>query len=60
MNKYSKGLGMIDRYDCGIFERIEGWFNGLGIRYDILPNVPGCMMYTKGECYRDIQFYFEE
>lgn len=54
-----KALGMIDQYDCGIFERIEGWFNGLGIKYDILPKVSGCMMRSQGECYREIQFYFE-
>jgi len=53
-----KKIGAIDRYECGIFERIEGWFEGLGIEYDVEPKVTGCMMRTDGKCYRDYRFYF--
>ena len=53
-----KRIGAIDQYECGIFERIEGWFEGLEIEYSVKPKVIGCMMHTEGRCYRDYQFYF--
>lgn len=55
-----KKLGMIEHYQCGIIERIEGWLKALGIQYEVLPKIEGCNMYTKGECKLDIQFFFEE
>jgi len=53
-----KKIGAIDQYECGIFERIEGWFDGMGIEYSVEPKVTGCMMHTEGRCYRDYRFYF--
>lgn len=53
-----KRLGVIDRYQCGIFERVRGWLDGLGIAYTIMPQVEGCMMYTDGHCYREFHFSF--
>ena len=53
-----KRYGMIDQYRCGIFDRIEGWFDGLGISYTVSPKVEGCMMHTNGQCYRDYRFEF--
>jgi hypothetical protein len=53
-----KRYDMIDRYKCGIFDRLEGWFDGLGILYTASPIVDGCMMYTEGRCYRDYTFEF--
>jgi hypothetical protein len=50
--------GMIDRYKCGIMDRVEGWFDGLGIPYSVTPVVEGCMMHTEGRCYRDYRFEF--
>jgi hypothetical protein len=51
-------LGVIDQYRCGIMDRVEGWFDGLGIAYTVTPKVDGCMMHTEGRCYRDYQFEF--
>ena len=53
-----KKMGVIDQYQCGIFSRMEGWFDGLGIKYSVTPQVEGCMMHTDGECFRDCSFYF--
>ncbi len=54
-----KMLGMIDQYECGIMDRVESWFDTLGIRYDVQPKVTRCMMHTDGQCYRDYTFFFE-
>jgi len=55
-----KQIGAIDKYQCGIFERIYGWFDGLGIKYSVSPQVEGCMMHTDGKCFRDISFTFSK
>jgi hypothetical protein len=51
-----KRIGGIDQYDCGIFERVKGWFDGLGIEYKMTPEVKGCMFHTEGQCFRDFTF----
>jgi len=52
-----KRLGVIDQYQCGIFERIYSWFDALGIKYSVTPKVESCMMHTDGRCFRDFKFY---
>ncbi|MBN1881012.1 MAG: hypothetical protein JW885_02460 [Deltaproteobacteria bacterium] len=54
-----KNIGVIDQYKCGIFQRIEGWFEGLGIKYTVEPKVTTCIMHTNGRCYQDYQFFFK-
>jgi hypothetical protein len=53
-------LGAIEQYQCGILERIYGWFDGMGIRYSVSPHVEGCMMHTDGNCFREFTFNFDE
>jgi len=53
-------LGVIDRYECGIMDRIEAWLDTLGLRWEVEPKVTGCMMHTEGRCYRDYTFYFDQ
>ncbi|MHA2366814.1 MAG: DUF6125 family protein [Candidatus Hodarchaeales archaeon] len=48
-----KRIGAIANYECGIFERIEGWFDGLGIKYNVVPDLNGCLMHQRQECIRD-------
>ncbi len=55
-----KGIGAIEQYQCGIFERIYGWFDGLGMKYNVSPQVKGCMMHTDGKCFREITFAFDK
>ena len=54
-----KQIGAIERYECGIFERIYGWFDGMGMKYSVSPEVEGCMMHTEGKCFREITFAFD-
>jgi hypothetical protein len=54
-----KALGVIDKYECGIMDRVESWFDTLGIKYEVEPKVTFCMMHTNGQCYRDYKFFFE-
>ncbi len=55
-----KQIGAIEQYQCGIFERIYGWFDGLGIKYSVSPQVEGCMMHTDGKCFREITLAFDK
>jgi hypothetical protein len=54
-----KALGVIDRYECGIMDRIEAWLDSLGLKWEVEPKVTGCMMNTHGKCYRDYKFFFD-
>jgi hypothetical protein len=51
-----KRIGVSETYECGIFTRIEAWFETLGIAYTVTPEVTGCMMVTEGRCFRDYSF----
>ncbi|MGO8990953.1 MAG: DUF6125 family protein [bacterium] len=55
-----KALGVIDCYECGIMLRIETWLDTLGIKYEVEPQVTGCMMHTDGKCFRDYRFFFDK
>jgi Family of unknown function (DUF6125) len=55
-----KALGVIDRYECGIMDRIEGWWDALALKWEVQPKVTGCMMHTDGVCYREYKFFFEK
>lgn len=45
-------LGVADTYECGIYERVTGWLEGLGIAYRIEPDVAHCTMHHSGACRR--------
>ena len=53
-----KRMGVPGQYECGIFSRVEAWFDGLEVKYSVTPQVKGCMLHTDGNCYRDYSFYF--
>ena len=55
-----KALGVIDQYECGIMDRIESWWDTLGLSWEVQPKVTGCMMHTDGLCYRDYKFSFRK
>lgn len=46
-------LGVIDDYQCGIFTRLEGWLDGLGLPYTATPELTGCQMHTTSTCHRE-------
>lgn len=49
-------LGVAERYECGIFERIEGWLDGLGVSFTTDPSVAHCTMHHEGWCRRTFRF----
>jgi hypothetical protein len=51
-----KRIGAIEGYECGIFERIEAWFDSLALPYQVSPEVRGCMMHSEGRCFRYYTF----
>lgn len=51
--KGMKQMGLIDEYQCGIFERVKGWLKGLGVPFEMEPSVDRCMMNTEGRCERN-------
>lgn len=51
-------MGVIAQYECGIFERLKGWFDALGVPYRISPEGDGCMMHAEGRCFRDFRVNF--
>ncbi|GAB4340204.1 MAG: hypothetical protein Kow0099_15990 [Candidatus Abyssubacteria bacterium] len=53
-----KKMGAIEGYDCGIFARMAGWLDSLGIAYEIEPPLTGCLMHAQGECQREFRFSF--
>jgi hypothetical protein len=54
-----KMLGMIDQCECGIMDRVENWFDTLGIKYEVEPKVTRCMRHTEGCFFRDHIFFFD-
>jgi len=46
----------IDRVET--FEGFKGWFDGLGIKYSVAPQVAGYMMHTDSKCFRDFKLKF--
>lgn len=51
-------LGVADDYECGIYERIYGWFDELGVPYEVTPNVVHCTLHHEGTCVRDVEVRF--
>ena len=51
-----KRIGLIDKYQCGIFPRLEGWLESLGIEYTMEPQISGCLMHAQGNCQVDFKF----
>ncbi len=42
--------GVIDQYECGIFARVTGWLEALGLEYAMTPPLGKCQKATGGEC----------
>jgi len=49
-------LGVIEGYDCGIFDRIYAWLEALGVAFEVLPAGTRCTMHFEGECHREFRF----
>ena len=53
-----KKFGLIDSYDCGIVDRVKGWVDALGVKYEAT-EFSGCLMHQHGQCVVDIRFDFD-
>ena len=53
-----KKLGVIDKYQCGIVERPLGWFDALGIKYSMTPQVEGLSDAYRGKVLAGVKFQF--
>lgn len=47
-----KMLGVADAYECGTFERVRGWLEGLRVAFTETPLAVLCTMHHEGTCGR--------
>jgi len=52
--------GLLADYDCGIFERIEGWFDAMGVDYRRNPAPGRCLKFRGKECIITVNFNFKK
>ncbi|MBD3340243.1 MAG: hypothetical protein GF353_14110 [Candidatus Lokiarchaeota archaeon] len=52
-------LKTLDCYQCGIYKRIESWFDELGVKYEVYPPLEECLMLKEGRCERRYNFNFK-
>jgi hypothetical protein len=53
-------FGVLDEYECGIFERIDGWLDAMELFYERTPDLSRCLKYRGKECVVTHQFTFNE
>ena len=53
-----KRIGAIEKYRCGVMLRIQSWINVLGVKYEMTPEVDGCLMHQTGQCKGEFKFTF--
>jgi hypothetical protein len=51
-------LGVADACECGIYDRVYGWLDALGIGYEVSPATAHCTMHTDGTCIRTVRLHF--
>jgi hypothetical protein len=51
-------INAIDQYECGVIYRLECWFDSLGIKYSVSPQINRCLMLTGDNCCGDFKFNF--
>jgi hypothetical protein len=50
--------GVLDQYECGIFERMQGWFDATGLKYTVTPDLGRCLKFRGQECRVTVRFDF--
>ena len=51
---------LFQQYECGVFERIQGWLESLGVKYEGSPPLEGCLMHQRGKCHRTYKLYYDK
>lgn len=49
--------GIAGQYDCGIFARVEGWLDGMGIEHRVEPPLKGCLKAQGEECVHTVRVH---
>ncbi len=52
-------MGLLDRIECGIWERVEGWLDAMGVSYEIRPPLGSCYRLHGEQCQRSISLDIE-
>ena len=42
--------GVAEHYECGIFERVAGWLDGLGLAHELSPPLGKCLKAQGRDC----------
>ena len=51
-------MGAIEQYECGVIYRLECWFDSLGIKHRVWPQINRCLMLSGDTCCGDFHFTF--
>ena len=51
--------GIEDRYECGIFARIQGWIDALDLKHELQPPLGRCMKVLGKTCFYTITIRFD-
>ncbi len=51
--------GIEDRYECGIFARIQGWIDAQGLEHELQPALGKCMKVLGKECRYTVRLHFK-
>lgn len=51
-------MGLIENYECGVFERVAAWLDVMGVKWEVSPNIKHCMMHEQGHCFREYTVHF--
>ena len=55
-NENAVRAGVADQYDCGIFARVTGWLEALGLAYEMTPPLGKCLKVQGRECTYTLEF----
>jgi hypothetical protein len=50
--------GLLPHYECGIFERLAGWFDAMKLSYRVEPGLSRCLKFKGQECVVTVEFNF--
>ncbi len=52
-------VGIADQYECGVFARVTGWLEALGLKYQMSPSLEQCLKAQGRECLYTFRFEVE-
>jgi hypothetical protein len=54
-----RDAGFIEGYRCGVMHRVNCWYDALGVKYVLEPEIAGCLMHSRGFCRGTYRFFFD-